>query len=405
MVYLLTNAWQLIPQLPLKSNDLPPETRVEAAEKPTPATGPCVDSASHDTEQDTENDTTKHLPAPLTRNNLTLFNKMGRERRRTNATLSTSPESVADSTTTKATRTTAPQPRNLAFQNGILLSGESKAPTNLNDIRIRHARRRESINASESRFNAYARKVGHAPNEMTVGRLVDTHLLKDYNDDDNDGQRYDLVVNQQLKSLPRNSGLNNNLPAPQPTILQGLIETEFAPFPIHEYVPGAVYDPSNCRSVTLPHFSGDLKRQGGDVTKLAAQQSAYNGATHVLARNRALSYLGRPDPAGHAEVTTFTADGTVMNFFAHYAAPSGLDGSTQYHQFKYASVDLTISHSTYSDGRRGLRNAQDRAKESSTALKDGLIEKYQQQKEEEEEQRCEQRRKEDNSATGTGSSA
>jgi hypothetical protein len=64
--------------------------------------------------------------------------------------------------------------------------------------------------------------------------------------------------------------------------------------------------------------------------KEAELQSAYGGAALVFARNKALSYLGKSDPPGHAEVTTFTTDGTNLNLYAHYADPSE-DGTLKYH--------------------------------------------------------------------------
>jgi hypothetical protein len=74
-------------------------------------------------------------------------------------------------------------------------------------------------------------------------------------------------------------------------------------------------------SVTLPHIAGEWKGRGKDMAE-AKMQSAYDGAALVYARNQALSYVGEPDPPGHAQVATFTTDGTTINFFAHYAEAS-----------------------------------------------------------------------------------
>jgi hypothetical protein len=54
----------------------------------------------------------------------------------------------------------------------------------------------------------------------------------------------------------------------------------------------------------------------------ARLRSAYDGAALIYARNQALSYLGKRDLPGHAEVTTFTTDGTNINLYAYYAASS-----------------------------------------------------------------------------------
>jgi len=110
----------------------------------------------------------------------------------------------------------------------------------------------------------------------------------------------------------------------------------------------------------------------------ARMQSAYNRAALVHARNQALSYIGKPNPPSHAEVTTFTTDGTNLNFFTHYAAPSKKDGTLEYHQYHYASAYLKDSYHSYKDGQRGIRNAQDCAKEQSYALRDNLKRHWQQ---------------------------
>jgi hypothetical protein len=95
-------------------------------------------------------------------------------------------------------------------------------------------------------------------------------------------------------------------------------------------------------------------------------------------RNQALSYIGKPNPPGHAEVTTFTTNGANLNFFAHYAAPSE-DGTLEYHQYPYVSVNLK-KYQEFKDGRRGLRNEQDHAREQSYASRDQLKEHWKQRR-------------------------
>lgn len=109
----------------------------------------------------------------------------------------------------------------------------------------------------------------------------------------------------------------------------------------------------------------------------ARLQSSYNGAALLYARNQALSYLGKPDRDGHAKVTTFTTDGTNLNMYAHYAAPSE-DGTLEYHQYPIKSANLIDSYEGFKEGRRWVRNAQDHAKEQSYALRDQLKEHWKQ---------------------------
>lgn len=89
--------------------------------------------------------------------------------------------------------------------------------------------------------------------------------------------------------------------------------------------------------------------------------------------------MGRSDPPGHAAITTFTTDGTNLNMYAHYAAPSEEDKDIlEYHQYKYVSANIKDSYQGHKDGRKSLRNAQDYAKEQSYALRDDLKEHWKQ---------------------------
>lgn len=140
--------------------------------------------------------------------------------------------------------------------------------------------------------------------------------------------------------------------------------------------PVAVLYKDNPGSLTLPHLAGEWKGPDGNM-KEATLQSGYGGAALVFARNQALSLVGKPDPPGHAEITTFTTDGTNLNFYAHYATPSD-DGALRYHQYQYASANVKDSYQGHKDGRKGLRNVQDRAKKQSYDLKDQLKEHWKQ---------------------------
>jgi hypothetical protein len=84
----------------------------------------------------------------------------------------------------------------------------------------------------------------------------------------------------------------------------------------------------------------------------------------VHARNNALAYMGKSDPSGHAAITSFTTDGTNLNMYAHYAIPLEEDEDIlEYYQYKYASTNIKDSYQGHKDGRKGLRNAQDYAKD------------------------------------------
>lgn len=249
----------------------------------------------------------------------------------------------------------------------------SNPPANLGNIHERHDRSRETASPPESRFRRYVNNVEAAPNEATMLFKVGAHMLKEYEDDG-----YHQVFNQPFTGFPADVGFNNGLSAPQPDYVEGLEMQEFRPFPVDEHVQGAVLYKDNPSSLTLPHLAGEWKERGKDMEN-ATLQSRYDGAALVHARNQALSYLGESDPPGHAEVTTFTTDGTSINFYAHYAAPAE-DGTLEYHQYKFASANVKDSHQGHKDGRRGLRNQQDHAREQSYDLRNRLKEYWKQRR-------------------------
>lgn len=92
-----------------------------------------------------------------------------------------------------------------------------------------------------------------------------------------------------------------------------------------------------------------------------------------------MDYQELPDPPGHASITTFTTNGSELNFYAHYATADE-DGTLQYHQYPVNSMSLVKSHDEYKEGRRWIRNTQDNAKEQSEGLKDQLKAYYKKQR-------------------------
>lgn len=338
----------------LSHAELPP-----AQEEQVPASPPSR-KRQLDSDDDAEPRTKR---ARLTRQNLARFNKMGKKK---------TSDSSDDSGSTKTISTTASGFAIQARKNGILDPIGSKPPKNLEDIRKRIAKSRETASPPESVYEDYAYTVKRADNEATI--VGDTlPLLKTY-----PREPYKRTLNQAFTAFPKDVGFNNSLSAPQPDFVEGLEMEEYQPFPVDEYVPGAVLVKDNPRSVTLPHIAGEWKGPGGDMRE-ATLQSGYDGAALVYARNQALAHQGKADPPGHANITTFTTNGNQVNFYAHYATEAE-DGTLEYHQFPVKSTSLVNSHGEHKEGRRGLRNAQDHAREQSYALKDQLKEHYKQQR-------------------------
>jgi len=288
--------------------------------------------------------------------------------------VSAPPDSTADPSTqtptTKTISTTTLGFAEQAYKNRIIPPRLSVPPANLEAIWERHTGSRAT--ACPSDYKGFVKGTEVAYSEATMVVHMSRRLLKTYDDDNG----YHQAFNQSFSALPKDLGFNNGLSAPQPDFVEGLEREEYRPFPV-DRVEGAVLYKDEPSSIALPHLAGEWKGRGKDL-EVARLQSAYNGAALVRARNQALAHMGKSDPTGHAEVTTFTTDGTNLNFFTHYAAPSKKDGTLEYHQYRYASACLTDSHQGYKDGRKGLRNAQDHAKEQSYALRDDLTEHWKQ---------------------------
>ncbi|KAK3293692.1 uncharacterized protein B0H64DRAFT_419366 [Chaetomium fimeti] len=302
-----------------------------------------VSPATHHDDGDGDENKHQSKRARLTRKNLALFNTIPKKGSKGSAA-SAPPDSTAASSTRTTSSTTTSAFAIQAHKNGILNPAFSKSPKNLQSITKRLARSRETVSPTESVYKSYVDKVAGAPNQATmvfeVGRIA---------------------LSQTFTGFPEDVGFDNGLPAPQPDFVEGLRMREFDPFPVDEHVSGSVAFEDNPFSVTLPHVAGEWKRDGKDIEE-ARLRSAYDGAALVYARNQALSHLGKPDPTGHVEVMTFATDGTNINFFTHYTAPSE-DGKPEYHQHHVTSTNLTNSHQEYRQGYRQLRNAQDYARE------------------------------------------
>jgi hypothetical protein len=193
--------------------------------------------------------------------------------------------------------------------------------------------------------------------------LETSKLLKEY------GRGYRRVYNQAFNDFPKNVGFNTGLSAPQPDMIEGLDLREFKPFPVRQELGGAAIPTSENNAITLPHLAGEWKAGGKDMIQ-ARTQAAYDGACMVYGRNKARSFLNKPDPTGCAYVHTFTTDGTTLNTYAHYSFKS--EGQVQYHQYPTSSSFLISSFEDFEKSRLRLRNLQDDAEETSKKLRDEL---------------------------------
>lgn len=304
--------------------------------------------------------------ARLTRENLAAFDEMAKKKAPTNAPAPLTADPAAESRSAGTKSTTASGFAIQAYENGILKSRLSKPPSNIRLIYENHLQPRYSPSPTVSEYEKYVRDVKGALTEATLLNKSSRKLLKEYQD-----EGYTNQLNCAFSGFPKDCGINNGLFAPQPDFVEGLEMQEYYPFPINKQIKGAVLYKDEPCSLTLPQLAGEWKGRGKDIDK-AEVQSSYDGAALVYARNQALSYIGKPDPPGHSQVITFTTDGTNLDLFAHYAAQSSEDGRLQYHQYPVSSTNLTGSRQGFKDGRRGLRNAQDLARQQAYILRDEL---------------------------------
>ncbi|KAK0655218.1 hypothetical protein B0T16DRAFT_450942 [Cercophora newfieldiana] len=324
-------------------------------------------------------------PAPLTRQNLARFNKMGKKKSSDPSDDSSSTTSTTSKTGSTSTKFDDKGRRNgilkahkngilKARNNGILDERDSRLAKNLKDIRQQQAKSRASASPPESVYNNYVKRVDVAGNKATMIFTTGKLLLKEC------PTMHLAAYNLAFKNLPKDAGFNNGLSAPQPDFIEGLEKEEYRPFPVDDFIPEAALSKDNPYSITLPQIAGEWTGPDGDI-KETNLQSAYYGAAMVYLRNKALAYMGKEDPPGHASVNTFATDGKTLNLFAHYAAPSeDHEGALKYHQCLVSSTSLTSSYESFKEGRKQLRNAQDQARAQSNALKDQLKEHYKQQR-------------------------
>jgi hypothetical protein len=259
-----------------------------------------------------------------------------------------------------------------ATKNGILDPSRSEPPANIDEIRARHERARETASPTESEFEHYAHLVGGAQNEQTMLVQTAPRILKDAMK-----KGYSQVFNQAWTAYDKDASFSQGLSAPQPDFAEGLEYPEFLPVPVDEQLAGAVVQNDNPRSLVLPHLAGEWKGSGRDMDE-AQRQAAYDGAAMVSGRNEALMMMGQTDPPRHAEVTTFATDGKQLNYYTHYATMSKA-GTLQYHQYQFASENVKDSHEGHNKGRRALRNHQQRAMDNSYAMQKKLTEHWENQ--------------------------
>ena len=309
----------------------------------------------------------------LTRGNIRLLRKMT-QRPSESDEISNFSSSTGTTNNSGKSLSSASSPgiANEGFEQGILCPYSSKEASNLEDLRARFEKPRDSPEPSNREFKGYCGVIGEATNKATLIDVVGHYLLKWEPE-----PSYKKVLKQQCTRFPINLGFNNGLSPPKPDIMFGFSQRSYYPFKIYGRLGdrGALlyYGPN---PIALPHFAGEFQRTG-EPTYIAVSQSAYHGACFVYGRNQALKCAADQAkdaavPSNDAAVITFTSDGKEISFFGHFATKSEKLG-VNYHQCLIASENLVNSCDSFKRARRMIRNAQEFAKDEAQKLRTQLV--------------------------------
>ena len=272
------------------------------------------------------------------------------------------------STSTKSVSASDPRFPEIAINNGILAPMDSTNPSNFDEIFGYLNRPRESASPELDEYKQYLFDTATAENEDSVMQPV-IGLLKKYNDGS-----YRSAYNQQFIEYPDNVGFNNGLSAPKPDLVQGINLQDFKPYPAREKLGGSAVPTPSKYAITLAHMAGEFKKPGGNLIQ-AQEQAAYDAASLVYGRNRALASMGKADTLATAHVGTFISDGTHIITSAHFAT-TGASGETVYQQKPTTDTNMNINFESFKTGRQRLRNLQDLTRKNSHLLKKELSDHY-----------------------------
>lgn len=253
---------------------------------------------------------------------------------------------------------------------GVLTANQSKPPENLGDIVSRLVGHRGGAPPPRSMYEKYTSHWSVAGINRDGSGMIP--LFKTYDDD----KSYVRVIGGRVNAVLEKDRSNDGLTAWQPDYVEGIEKTRFLPFEIDQIPEAALY--RSARLPALPHLAGEWQWSEEYMAKVSEPlvRSRYTGAAFVQARNQALHFIGKPDPAGHAEIVTFATDGARLAFYAHYAEYGGADGGLKYHQSLITDIHMTQSYDEFVRGYNVLRNAQDFARERSYALREALVEHW-----------------------------
>ncbi|KAL7814594.1 hypothetical protein V8C44DRAFT_325606 [Trichoderma aethiopicum] len=251
------------------------------------------------------------------------------------------------------------------LQNGVLTPELSRRPRNLEWLQTRLRTPRHVTDWPAAKWQSYAMHsyLSTTREAIMCGTMA---LFQEYPRQPD----YIRTFCQCFDDFPEYAPFSRGIEKPCPGFAQGF-KLEAYPCVDVEYLHASVCFTQGQVSLVHPHLAGDFVH--GDLKAMEAT-SARHGAAMVYMRNIALAHLQKDIVPDWADVMTFTTNGILINFYAHYESRSA-DGKVVYHQYPVLTANLLGSYHEFLQGVTMLRNCQDHALFMATRLRDAL-EKY-----------------------------
>lgn len=320
----------------------------------------------------------KCSPAPLTEENLRLFEKMSDSNKASDVRSAITPYNheivTSTSTMTKTISTTQSGYEDKLRANGVVhaMRAGIHPPKNKSEVQDYLDMSRNSASPTNSQYRGYVRRYFNAESQADLLLLFCTEVLKRGDLQDME-QGHFAKVDAQWADYPKNVGFNNKLSAPKPNYVEGYHKTTFPPT-LQELGGAATLVKESSTSLALPHVVVEFKKTDEDL-HLAERKSGYEGAAMVYARNKALNYIGQEDEHGEASVVSASTNGLYYNIYGHYAYVEEKTGKTNYYQCRLKSGTLD-DIDDFKEAYKRLRNMQDWAREQSTDVRDRMTKDY-----------------------------
>lgn len=281
----------------------------------------------------------------------------------------------------------------IASESRIVRRPNARKPLNLDELKHELSQRRGSPEPDSKNIEDIQNNILSTSIYANRRDILSSNLLKHY---ETSSSSYRITLNSKFDASPEHLPFSDRLLAPDPDFLQGFtaaaFDRAFGNLELLELWNQAavpVKESSHPRhTIALAHFAGEWANAMKDMGS-AEILAAYDGVCLLHAIDKALAYMEdsennlgseTDDTLGPVrtkkylpEVFTFTCDGESLRIWVHYSVRLP-DVETTYHQYLLHETSLTKGVEEFQDGRRYLRNAQDRARTNAKNLMTDLEE-------------------------------